>query len=54
MSKLIKNCDDNSYFVLALADDMKFESVNWDIELLKYFVEPFRSFSQTVKEYHCV
>ena len=36
MSKLIKNCDDNSYFVLALADDMKFESVNWDIELLKY------------------
>ena len=36
MSKLIKLCDDNSYFVLALADDMRFESIDWDIELLKY------------------
>ena len=35
-SKLLKKCSNNSYYVLALADDMIFKSKNWDIILEKY------------------
>jgi len=36
MTKLINFSDEDSYFVLALADDMKFITKGWDKELLKY------------------
>ena len=36
MSKLLNLCNKDSYFILALADDMRFESPGWDLEILKY------------------
>ena len=36
MSKLLKLSSNKSYYVLALADDMKFLTTGWDTEILKY------------------
>jgi hypothetical protein len=36
MSQLLNFCNKDSYYVLALADDMRFKTLGWDKEILKY------------------